>query len=420
MPRVVVVGLDGVPYSFIEKLTSEGHLPVFGSLLKEGSFRKMNSVMPTVSSVAWSTYMTGRNPGGHGIYGFIDTEPNGLDLYVPLSTHLKTPTLWDVLGAHGKRVLVMNVPVTYPPREVNGVLVSGVLATKVEKATYPREIARELKEAGYRIDVDPWNPRKGKMKEFLRDLDRTLERRFESAFRLMEFEPFDFVQLHVMGTDRINHFLWDVAPYQAAFLEYYEKIDVYLGRVKERLADDQVLVVLSDHGFCRIEKEIDLNVWLLDNGYLKWRSHDADSLRGLDPESSAYSLPPGRIYLRKTQAASDIAEGLTRLENPETGEKIVRSVFERDQLYSGDASGMAPDLVAVPHDGFDLKASFGMRDSLTGRSPIVGMHTYDDAFIYLQRGTISEEEVGIVDIMPTILDILSVPAPADLDGSSCL
>ncbi len=420
MPRVVVVGLDGVPHSFVEKLVSEGELPVLTSLLSEGSFRKMHSVIPTVSSVAWATYMTGKNPGRHGIYGFIDTEPNSLDLYIPMSSHMQSRTLWDVLGDEGKRVMVVNVPLTYPPRSVNGILVSGFLATKLRKATYPKEIARELEKVGYRIDVDPWNPREGKTYEFLRDLDRTLERRFDGAFRLMEREPFDFVQLHVMETDRINHFLWDTAEYHGAFLAYYRKIDSYLGRLRERLADDQILVILSDHGFCRIEKEIDLNFWLLDQGHLSWRSHDTDSLEGLDLRSSAYSLPPGRIYLLNPGASADIAMGLLDLKDPESGKKIVRKVLARSQLYSGGISHRAPDLVAVPHDGFDLKASFGSRDSLAGRSPIVGMHTYDDAFIYVQKRTIVREDVGIVDATPTILSLFGIQPPPDLDGSSCI
>ncbi len=113
--RVVVIGLDGVPYSFVREMANRGELPNLQSLLREGSLSRMNSTVPCVSSVAWSSYMTGRNPGKHNIYGFVDRDPKSRDIYIPTSKNMGCQTLWEVLGRHGKRVLVINVPLTYPP-----------------------------------------------------------------------------------------------------------------------------------------------------------------------------------------------------------------------------------------------------------------------------------------------------------------
>jgi predicted AlkP superfamily phosphohydrolase/phosphomutase len=420
MSKVLVIGLDGVSHSLVESLAEGGTVPNLQELLSEGSFKKMHSVMPTVSSVAWSTYMTGTNPGKHGIYGFIDRQPDTREVYIPLSSHMKCETLWQILGNSGKRVVVINVPVTYPPTPVAGVLISGFLATKVKKATYPREVADVLRGIGYRIDADPWTAREGKMEEFLADLNHTLEKRFQTAFYFMQKEPWDFFQLHVMGTDRINHFLWNVTKYRDEFLAYYRKIDGFLGELRKGIPDSTTLIILSDHGFCEIEQEVDLNFWLSERGYLKWSSDCPASLEDMNRQSRAYSLPPGRIYLEDEEVRHEVKRELMNLRVPGVKKQIVKKVFERQELYSGSSSLFGPDLVAVPSDGFDFKASFTRKSALTGRSPIVGMHTYDDAFVYVRGEELKKETIGIVDIMPTILHLLEISPPSSVDGSSCL
>ncbi len=152
--KVVVIGLDGVPHSFIQKMLQRGELPNFKALLSEGSLARMRSTIPCVSSVAWSSYMTGRNPGKHNIYGFVDRDPKSLDIYIPTSKNMGCQTLWEALGQQGKRVLVINVPLTYPPRPVNGILIGCFLCMNIDKVAYPKEISQTLKTMGYRIDAD--------------------------------------------------------------------------------------------------------------------------------------------------------------------------------------------------------------------------------------------------------------------------
>jgi len=82
-------------------------MPHCARLLKKGSFRRMKSVIPTVSSVAWSSYMTGKNPGKHNIYGFVDRRPDPLEIFIPTSSHMKSETLWEILSREGMRVAVM-------------------------------------------------------------------------------------------------------------------------------------------------------------------------------------------------------------------------------------------------------------------------------------------------------------------------
>ena len=115
-PRVLVIGLDGTPLSFVKQKMDEGVLPGFKKLFDRGSLVEINSTHPFVSCVAWSTYMTGKNAAKHNIFGFIDRKPGTYSIYIPNGSNMTSKTLWEVLSDKGKSVLVMNVPVTYPPR----------------------------------------------------------------------------------------------------------------------------------------------------------------------------------------------------------------------------------------------------------------------------------------------------------------
>ena len=433
--KVVVIGPDGTPLSLISSLIAEGELPNFARIFEGGSVRPMTSAIPAVSSVAWSCFMTGKNPGKHGIYGFLDRKPNSYDTYIPNSNVMRSETLWEILSRHGKRVVVMNVPVTYPPRRVNGILVAGFLSPRLEKATYPASVGEQLKSMGYRLDVDPWQARENKDK-FLEDLYYTLDKRQEAMFHFMETEEWDFFMLQIMETDRLHHFLWEHwekgdEKYAPAFLKLYHKIDGLLGRLYERLTEDTTLVVLSDHGFCTMKKEVFINRWLQDNGWLNFTKDPPDSLRDIHPDSKAYSMDPGRIFVnlrgREPQGSVDagreyealrkeLTDALSELREPESGEPMIERVYKREEIYSGECYPQAPDLVAMPCRGYDLKGSV-KKAVLTEKGVINGAHTYNDAMIYIQGQDINKQEVAIVDVMPTILRLMDVPIPRDVDGS---
>src|SRR6056297_1153192 len=303
--KMVVLGLDGVPFTFMKRIIKEGKMPVFKSLLNKGSFKRMNSVLPTISSVAWSTFMTGEDASGHNIFGFIDRKADPFKLYIPTAKHLKAPTIWDRLGEENMRSVVLNVPVTYPPKEIKGTLVSGFLATDLSKATFPEETAQELEDMDYVIDADTWVARDSK-KKFIGDLNYALDRRFKTMFKFLEEKKWNYFQCHIMETDRINHFYWadmvDENPdFVNEFYEFYKKIDDYIGKLLKKLDDDTQLIILSDHGFCKIKKEVQLNYWLEEKGYLKYSKarDEVESVADMSKESKAYSLLPGRIYINR-------------------------------------------------------------------------------------------------------------------------
>jgi len=142
--RAVLIGLDGVPYTLLATLIDRGLTPNLARLASGGAeyFKQMDASLPEISSVSWSSFMTGLNPGRHGIYGFMDLKPASYQLYFPSYPHLKVPALWDTLGKKGRRSVVVNLPGTYPARPHEGVLISGFVAIDLKKAVHPASPCR--------------------------------------------------------------------------------------------------------------------------------------------------------------------------------------------------------------------------------------------------------------------------------------
>src|SRR5438128_307849 len=188
--RVALIGLDGSPYTLARRFVEDGTMPRMAELSRRGTLRQMDTSIPDISSVAWTSFMTGANPGRHGVYGFLDLQPNSYKIYFPNSRHIQSETLWDIAGRAGRRSIVINVPSTYPARPLNGALVSGFVAIDLNKATYPPELVPKLRELDYRIDVDA-----GKVQEshdaLMEDILKTLDRRFETLLYLFDSEKWD-------------------------------------------------------------------------------------------------------------------------------------------------------------------------------------------------------------------------------------
>ncbi|MGD2207349.1 MAG: alkaline phosphatase family protein [Anaerolineae bacterium] len=440
--RVVFIGLDGTPYTFMKRLIDEGKAPSAARLAEQGSLLRMNSMWPWVSSVAWSTMMTGVNPAKHNVFGFIDRDPATYKQYIPTSRQMKAKTLWEVLSEAGKRVIVVNVPVTYPPRQVNGILVSGFLSPSLEKAVYPPAYVQTLKSLGYIIDADPWKARESKDLA-LQEVNAALDARIRALFHFIDNEEWDYLHVHVMETDRLHHFLWQQMEeghptYAPAFYDVYRRIDDMLGQLAAKLdaLPRTTLMWMADHGFCTIKKEVYVNRWLADHGWLKLRNTPPDRKKGLDeidPASVAYSLDPGRVFLRvrgrekegvvapgaEYEALRDeIAAAALALHDPDDGSPIFQAAFKREDLYHGPHFEQAADLILAPYDGYDPKGPL-YKETLTYKGDeLVGMHTYDDAMLYVGGQAIPQTRLSVLNVMPTILRLMDVPQPPDLDGES--
>lgn len=367
-------------------------------LVATGVFSAMETEIPTISSVAWASFMTGTNPGKHGIYGFTDRKPGTYDLYFPNYTHLKAQPFWDRLSDQGRRCCVINVPTTYPARPLNGVLVSGFVAPNLEKASYPSETFEYLQKSGYRIDVDAAKGRES-LDLLLEDLHLTLEKRREAMHHFWKQERWDLFVCVFTGTDRLHHFMWkqyaeNDPVYAAEFMRYYRRMDEIVGEFVELLPEEMPLFMLSDHGFCSIRSEVFMNTWLAEQGYLAFKTEKPMTIADIDPaRTRAYCMDPGRIYLNlkgrepggivdpseSVALLAELSDAVRGIEDPQTGTKVVSDVFSNVELYQGPELIHAPDLVAQPVDGYDLKGLMA-RPQVFATGHLTGMHTFNDAF----------------------------------------
>lgn len=434
--RAVIIGLDGTPCSLISRFVAEGRMPNFAALLQAGSLAGMESVLPTVSSVAWASTVSGCNPGKHNIYGFIDRVPETHEMFIPTSRTMRARTWTDIFSRMGRRVFSMGVPTTYPPGAVNGILISGFLAPDLKGCAYPAAVAGELAAMGYRIDVDAWLAHRDR-ERFLDEVFQAMERRFDAMFHFLDQEPWDLFVAHVLETDRLHHFLWGLLEdgnesYLSWFHRFYARVDRAIGEVADRIDDGALLMIVSDHGFCKLKYEVHLNTWLRQAGFLRFHGQTARGLRDLAPDTRCYSLMPGRIYLslrgrerggRVAPGAEyeslrrDVADGLIQIRNPETGEPVIRRMFRREELYAGDAFDLAPDLIAMPAAGYDLKGGFD-REVLMERGPVNGAHTFSDAMFYINRKADLPRRIRLIDVFPTLFDAVGLDVPGGVDGRS--
>jgi len=368
--------------------------------------------------------MTGSNPGTHGIFGFTDLKPNSYSLRFPNFRDVKNMTIWDRLENRRKRSVILNQPGTYPARETKGVLVSGFVAIDMRKAIYPLKYRSDLEKMGYMIDVDTVACREDH-DLCIQQLNKTLEGRRKAVELFWESENWDYFQVVITGTDRLHHYLWDALDdpnhrYHRDFLEYYSKVDEFVGwlfgKYEKACGRDDPLegfFMLSDHGFTGIKQEVYLSRWLQDEGYLLFESSDAESLEDITEDSRVFALDPGRLYINRKgrlpkgsvseeeiePLLNELTERLLALEF--SGEKVIESVNQGRQIYSGSYVEDAPDLVLVPNYGYDLKAGI-KADAVFSRSSLVGMHTWNDAFL-LSKSPASED-VRINDVAGLILD----------------
>jgi predicted AlkP superfamily phosphohydrolase/phosphomutase len=401
--RAVVIGLDGVPYSLLQDLFSREVMPQMARLVEAGTLQRMESTLPCVSSVAWTSFRTGVNPGQHGITGFTDRRPGTYKTHFPSTKSILPSTIEEYADFTGLKVVMTGMPVNYPPVSLkNGVSIGCFLAPTIEKAICAPDVLGEMKQMGYRLDVNA--SLAAHPQQFLADVSYVTERYREAMFKFWEQQSWDLMMIHFMSTDRLHHFMWDqyddrAAPYHQDFLALYRRLDEIIGDVASRLDENTMLMMLSDHGFCGVKSEVNLNVWLQREGLLRFQTNTPKSLEEIDGRSKAYSLIPGRFYINLKgreprglvepgaeyeAVRDDLIERLLALRDPDNNEPVIERVEKRELLYGEDCSSVAPDLVALARYGYDLKDQVG-GNKLFKPGMLKGMHTYDDAFLFVNR-----------------------------------
>ncbi|MFW5938868.1 MAG: alkaline phosphatase family protein [Halolamina sp.] len=435
-PRVVFLGIDGVPFSLLDDHPDE--FPNFAALAEDGSAGAIDSIVPPESSACWPSLTTGVNPGETGVYGFQDREIGTYDTYVPMGRDVQATRLWDRVANDGREATVMNVPVTFPPQRNVQRMVSGFLSPSVEKAAYPDDLREYLESIDYRIDADVRQGHDEDKGPFMEDAHATLETRYEAFTHYLKQDDWDLFFGVFMTTDRVNHFLFEDyerdGQNKEAFMAFYRQLDEYVGKIREMLPEDVTLVVASDHGFTSLDYEVHLNEWLAQSGWLSYEDDDHEELGDIADETRAYSLIPGRFYLNLENreprgtvpedeyddVRDELKAELEALEGPD-GRPVCERVVEKEEAFRGDHNDIAPDLVAIPNHGFDLKAGFSGDTDVFTDGPRNGMHSFDNASLFIDAPGADIEDSDLLDIAPTILDLMELEfTRTEFDGASLI
>lgn len=470
---LLVVGLDGATLDLIQPWAAAGHLPTLARLIAAGAVGPLRSTLPPVTAAAWTSFMTGRDPVHTGVYDFFRGPPG--DHRLLSGADVLDPTLWELLSQAGLRVGVLNVPVTYPPRPLNGYLVPGLLSPDQGQTTYPpRFLAPYRDELGtYRLTPTTlYQP--SREAAFIADLNQVLEVQIRYALRIARDHPSDFLMLHFLATDIAQHALWrhldpshpwhDLAQaqrYGHAVREIFARIDTALAELLALLPADSTVIVMSDHGFGPLHHVVNLNNLFLAAGLLKlkaepgvllrqrlaqqrrlakigWRLLRGRGRKLLDfddvdwSRTAAYSFGHmGQVFVnlrgREPQgvvAPSDYEATLTRavealdaLRDPHSGlplpYKTVRS--EGAPQHGPDLHVILDGYRAVAYPLFVADGQI-VTEQRHGNS---GDHRLHGLFIAVGpdiRPGCHIDSARIVDLAPTILHLLGVAAPAAMDG----
>ena len=451
--RVIVIGLDSAPPDLLFGRMLE-QMPNLAGMVEDGVHGPLRSCDPPITVPAWQVMSTSASPGRLGLYGFRHRRGYSYtEGWTPNSYSVRLPRVWDVLARHDKRSCVVGVPPGYPPKPMNGWSVSCFLTPpNAEQYTYPAELRGEIEElvGTYLFDVKF----RVEDREILREqLFEMTEKHFEVVHHLAATKPWDFFMMVEIGVDRLGHAFWKFFdpehpryepgnPYESVADEYYRLIDRRLGELLETL-EDAVFLIVSDHGSKAMHGAFCINEWLIERGYLKLVERP-ESVVALDKAAVDWSATRAwgwggyyaRIFLnvegregqgvipagRYEEAREELAEELRTITRPD-GERMRVEVFRPEEIY-GAALGNPPDLM-VYFDDLDWRSAGtvghgGLYLSENDTGPDDSVHAMDGIFVLydpVRRYAHSVEGAGILDVAPTVLELMGVPAPGGMEGS---
>ncbi|MDB5351172.1 MAG: hypothetical protein JWN86_2419 [Planctomycetota bacterium] len=455
--KVVVIGLDcAEPTLVFDRYADK--LPNLTRLRDSGAWGNLRSCDPPITVPAWMSMMSSKDPGTLGYYGFRNRADRSYEkMTTATSLAVKEPLLWDHLGRAGKKVILLGVPQTYPPRPVNGLMVTDFLTPSIESQyTFPAELKNEIAAMPdvhpYEFDVSDFRTNdKGKIRD---SIVRMTDKRFALAKRLLTTKPWDFFMMVEMGTDRVHHAFWQYMdpkhhryeagnPFESVIEDYYVHVDQRIGELLAVLPPDTNILVVSDHGGQCMDGGIALNEWLVREGYLVL--HEAprspsrlEALKVDWSKTTAWGSggyygrlflnvkgrePQGLIEPENYESTRDkLVAGLEALGDPD-GKSIGTRVLRPESLYR-TVRGIAPP---------DLFVYFGdLRWRSVGTVGSGSIHTFEndtgpDDANHAPLGMLIATGPGIsptgpipgmqlMDVTPTVLSLFGLDVPADLQG----
>ena len=409
--KIALIGWDSATFDVINPLLESGHLPNLKKLIDNGTAGVLNSTIQPITPTAWTSFMTGNNPGKHGIFDFVRLDQNG-NFIINSGANVTTPTLWGRFSQHNQKVLTINVPMTYPPKPVNGYLLSGMDSPDQSKAySFPPELAAQIMEKfpNYKVGIKT-KSRKGKTVEQYTEyyvqqlIEMTALRADITCHLLTKINP-DLLTTIFIAPDRVQHVLGSemirpITPTDG-IARVYIACDVALGKILDRLDESWTVFVVSDHGACAYQKVFELTTWLAQQGWLKIRQKSLFSPsiefsrkvkrnifrklklpvkqrpglqqfknRIIWQNTKAFALGAfGNIYINRKDrfpwgilseqealiVEDQITQQLYSLIDHETGTQVVKKVYRSRDIYTGSHKNKAPDLLIETHQDYFVR-----------------------------------------------------------------
>jgi predicted AlkP superfamily phosphohydrolase/phosphomutase len=439
--RVAVIGLDGATWTLLDPWIEQGLLPNLQRLRDEGYSGGLTSTIPPLSAPAWTTAITGVNPGKHGIFDFelVDRER-----FLPIpatSIDRKAKAVWEYLLGTGKRSIVIGVPLTSPPDSIDGIMIGGFPHLLAGGYTFPRSLEDEL--MGYRLDEYGEYLPPGGEDAFLANLIATRDGHARTALEFYKRKDWDLFWAVFMGSDKVQHFFWkfmdaekrgDVDPALAerfgnVVREFWIGLDRIVGDFLAATDENTVLFVVSDHGFAPIYREMQILRWLWNEGYcninpLKSRVFYFPHFGGELAVNRSDRFPhgvvePGEEYER---LLDELGRKLLAVRDPADGKEVVASVLRSDSAYSGPFVEEAPDLLFLPEPGYVFGRGSPLEEGAVFQKPSYTFSAYHDMRgILLARGPHVRKgsaagDLSLQDLAPTVLRLLGETIPVAMDG----
>lgn len=459
-PRVLVIGLDCAEPSLVfDKWRDD--LPVLRGLMRSGAYGQLSSSIPCITVPAWSSMLSGMDPGVLGFYGFRNRADRSYDrMRIATSTAMTEPRVWDLLSERGLQSIVVGVPQTYPIQPLRGLMISSFLTPSTsQQYTYPNELRHEVDMIleGEQYELDVRNFRTEDKRALLKQIQEMTRKRFMVLNHLIREKPWDLFMFVEMGVDRIHHGFWRFHdpdhrlhepsnPYEHAIYDYYLAIDRGIGELLKAIDEETLILVVSDHGAKRMDGGFCLNQWLMQEGYLRLEAGTTgNEIRPLDETQVDWGNTIawgaggyyGRIWINMkgrepdgtvmpedfNRVRDEIADRIEELNDP-YGQPMGNICHRPEETYL-QVNGIAPDLLVYFGDlHWRSIGSLGHSDIFTHSND-----TGPDDANHAQAGLIIANEVGrnlgarrlqglnLMDVAPTILGYLQQPIPSRMQGT---
>jgi predicted AlkP superfamily phosphohydrolase/phosphomutase len=452
--KTVIIGLDGATFDIIRPLAAAGRLPVLARLMREGVSAPLRSTILPNSFPGWASCTTGTSEGMHGVFAPFIKNPGSYAVRAMSGRDIMTRHVWDLLGAHAGRAIVINVPTAYPPEPLNGLMVTGMLTPALQSDfTYPATLKDELLRAVPDYIIEPARiPDKHARAEEFRRAIQTRERALEF---LMKQGEWDFLMVVFSVLDRAQHDYWadmdsthprhdphTPAEFRNFIHEIYERLDGAVGRILERLPAGVRLLVVSDHGFCSELYEVRVNEVLAQAGLLFFKSpatrRQRAQAKALKEKIARRLLPRnfnGNVLDKKVQYGSDFLDeidftrtrayfaqdkgvwvnlagrepngrvresefddvvdearvALESLTDSTDNQPVFERVLRREEAFKGKWSERLPDLVMVTRrDELVYNERPGYGRVIVPADSTTGTHARDGIFIAWGRGVAAD------------------------------